>query len=166
MGEKTEQSSVELTPEPETLREFTEGRDGKGRFTAEQRSPGRKKGSKNKLPADIRKLVAANAGEIVTAMIDRAKKGNAHCGAALIRLIVSPMRETAGNIHVDLPKISTVAEAAGAISDTITAVTSGRLSPDSGKDLVAMLSALRVTLETVDLERRLQTIELAIKNQK
>ena len=148
---------------PSKSREIT-GRNAKtGRFLPGTRGPGRKKGSKNKVPADIRKLVAANSGEIVAAMIEKAKKGNAHCGAALIRLIVSPMREQAGNIHVDLPKISSVAEAAGAISDTITAVTSGRLSPDSGKDLVAMLSALRVTLETVDLEKRLTTLEEKIK---
>lgn len=154
---------MQPTEKPKESREIT-GRNAKsGRFLPGTRGPGRKKGSKNKVPADIRKLVAANAGEIVGAMIEKAKSGNAHCGAALIRLIVSPMRETAGNIHVDLPKISTVAEAAGAISDTITAVTSGRLSPDSGKDLVAMLAALRVTIESVDLERRLSVIEDVIK---
>jgi len=141
-------------------------RGPKGRFLPGNRGPGRKKGSKNKVPADIRALVAANSGEIVQAMIEKAKKGNAHCGAALIRLIVSPMRETAGNINVDLPKISTVAEAAGAISDTITAVTSGRLSPDSGRDLVAMLAALRVTIESVDLEKRLSAIEDTIRKSK
>jgi hypothetical protein len=142
------------------------GRAKSGRFLPGTRGPGRKKGSKNKVPADIRSLVAANAGEIVTAMIEKAKKGHAHCGAALIRLIVSPMREQAGNIHVDFPKISTVAEAAGAISDTITAVTSGQLSPDSGRDLVAMLAALRVTIESVDLEKRLSAIEDVIKKSK
>jgi hypothetical protein len=159
MGEKTEQSSVELTPEPENLRENTEGRDGKGRFTAEQRSPGRKKGSKNKLPADIRKLVAANAGEIVAAMIAKAKAGNAHAGSALIRLVVSPLRESADAIRVDLPKIGTIEEAAGAIATVIAATTTGRLSPDAARDIVQMIGTLRTTIEAVDLEKRLAAIE-------
>jgi len=151
---------------PSDSREITDERDKKGRFTSNQVSPGRKKGSKNKLAPSVRALVAADAEEIVKAMISKAKSGNAHCGAALLRLVCSPLRETADPILLDLAAITSVDEAASAISAVIAATTAGRLSPDAGKDLVGMIGVLSKAFETRDLEIRLSVLEAAIKSQK
>jgi len=144
----------------------TDERDKKGRFTSNQTSPGRRKGSKNKLAPSVRALVAADAEEIVKAMIIKAKSGNAHCGAALLRLVCAPLRETADPIMIDLAAISTPSEAAAAISTVIAATTAGKLSPDAAKDVVNMIAMLSKAIETVDLEKRLSTIEETIKKSK
>jgi hypothetical protein len=145
------------------LRSSADGRDRKGRFTPEQ-NRGRRRGSKNKLPRDVRKLVADHAVDIVEVMIDKACKGNVNAGAALLRLVVGPAKDKGEPIRLDLKQISTVAEAATAISYTIAATTCGKISPDAAKDIVAMLATLSKAYETRDLEIRLSAIETTIKN--
>jgi hypothetical protein len=118
---------------------------------------------KNRIPANIRGLVAESAEEIVRSMIKKARGGNSHAGAALLRLICSPLRESADPITLDLKKITTPADAAEAISAVISSVTAGQISPDSARDLVGMIGVLSKAYETRDLEIRLSAIETTIK---
>lgn len=141
----------------------TEVRDQLGRFVPGQKGGGRKRGSKNRLPRDIRRLVAENADAIARAMIVKAKSGNSHAGTALLRLVCAPAKETSEPITLDLQRITSAADAADAISDVILATTTGKLSPDGARDLVSMISALLKSFESVDLERRLGAIESALK---
>lgn len=99
-------------------------------------------------------------------MIKKARGGNSHAGASLLRLICSPLRESADPITLDLDVISTPAQAATAISRVILATTAGQISPDAGKTVVDMVSSLSKALESVDLEKRLSTIEEIIKKSK
>ena len=144
------------------LRSSTAGRDGKGRFTPQQ-NPGRRRGSRNKLPRDVRKLVADHAAGIAQAMVDKALNGNVNAGAALLRLIVAPAKEQSEPIRINLKQITTAIEAAAAIGDTIAATTSGKISPDAARDVVAMIATLAKSIETADLERRLKAIESTLK---
>lgn len=144
------------------LRSSADGRDSRGRFTPQENS-GRKRGSRKKLPRDVRQLVADHAADIVKAMIDKARNGHVNAGAALLRLVVAPAKEQGEPIRIDLKKITTAVEAAAAIGDTIAATTCGKVSPDAARHVVAMIATLAKSIETADLERRLAAIEAALQ---
>jgi hypothetical protein len=59
--------------------------------TADEKETDR--GSKNRLPADIRRLVGRHAIKITQAVLTKARAGDARAAAILLKLVVPPMRD-------------------------------------------------------------------------
>lgn len=71
---------------------------------------------------------------------------------------VAPVPKTPP-IRLDLPKIETSKDAAGALSAVVVAVAGGELSLEQGQGLAALIEAQRKVFETSEIEDRIRRLE-------
>ncbi len=115
---------------------------------------GRPKGSG--LAGELRKAIAANAGEIIAALIVKAREGDVQAGRLLLDRIVPALKSE--TLPVRLPGVTagTLTERAYA---ALTAAGNGELSPDAANALLAAVGGLARIVETDELERRIAALE-------
>jgi Family of unknown function (DUF5681) len=102
--------------------------------------------------------IGAEAGkDIMAAVVTAAKGGDMRAADILLRRL---WPERKGRpVQMDLPGImapSDIVAALGAVAD---AVATGELSPEEGAAVAGILEAQRRAVETVELERRIATLE-------
>jgi hypothetical protein len=120
-------------------------------------NPGRPKGSKHKTTLIAEKLMQDDAREIVKSVIAAAKKGDmTACKIVLDR--IAPIRK-GRPIRVDLPEAHTAGDVAAALAAVVTAMAAGELTPDEASMVASVLEVRRKSIETVELENRLRTVE-------
>lgn len=66
-------------------------------------------------------------------------------------------------IHIRLPEMKTAAEIPAVISEVLTAVGQGEISPSEAQSVVAIVDAQRKAIETADLLVRIQQLEASAK---
>ena len=119
--------------------------------------PGRPQGSRNKATIALDKI-ADDAGEdILKTMVEAAKGGDLRA-AELVLSRIWPARK-GRPVTLDLPKIETAADIVSALGAVADAVAAGDLTPDEGSAVANVLEVKRRTIETVDLERRIEVLE-------
>jgi hypothetical protein len=118
---------------------------------------GRPAGSRSKTLLALDALGEGEAEDIVRAMIDKAKEGDATAARPILDR-VWPARKGA-RLRFDLPDVTNADELPGAIAAVNRQVAEGEISPDEGALIVGLLEAHRKVIETSELAARLAALE-------
>lgn len=123
---------------------------------------GKKKGCRNKATIIAEEMLDGEAGEIFKIAIQKAKDGDVamvkFCGDKIL-----PSRKSRP-IKIDLPEIKTAEGIDDAQNKIMINVANGQITPDEGTALSGMLESRRKTLETVEMEKRLEELEANARN--
>jgi hypothetical protein len=122
-------------------------------------NPGRPKGARHKTTILAEKLMQADAEAIVKAVIDAAKGGDMTAAKIVLDRIAPVQKDRTAFRMRDLV---TAADASRAMSDVITAVAAGTISPSEGEAVSRIVASFVSTLEAGDFEARLAALELRV----
>ena len=118
---------------------------------------GRPAGSRSAALVALDALGEESASDIVQAMIDKAKGGDAMTGRLILER-VWPTRKGA-RIAFNMPEVKTPADLSGAIASINRQTADGDISPDEASLIVGLLDAQRKAIETNELADRLAALE-------
>ena len=118
---------------------------------------GRPAGSRSKVLVALDALGEGEAENIVKAMIEKAKSGDAVAGRTILERVWPPRK--GARLMFKLPEINTASDLVGAIAGVNRQTADGMLSPDEASIIVGLLEAQRRAIETSDLAVRLATLE-------
>lgn len=122
---------------------------------------GKPKGARNKATRTALALMEGAADEIVQAVIDEARGGNIQAARVVLDKLVPNAKDRA--VRVDLPGLDTASGVADAQTEILRAVASGDLTPSEASTLSGIVEGRRKALETVELERRIEALEVLRK---
>lgn len=118
---------------------------------------GRRAGSRSKVLTALDALGEGEAEAIVSAMIGKAKDGDAVAARTILER-VWPARKGA-RLEFDLPEVTKAEDLPAAVAAVTRQVADGEISPDEGTAIVALLEAHRKAIETSDLAERVAALE-------
>ena len=118
---------------------------------------GRPKGSLNATTRMVQALLDGDAEEIVRKAIELAKAGDGPVLRAVLERLAPARKDNP--VTLALPAVETAADAKAASSAVLSAVATGEITPAEGQSVMALLSAHRAIVETVDLEARIAALE-------
>ncbi len=123
---------------------------------------GRPKGSG--LSAQLRAAIEQDAPSIIKTMIEQAKAGDMQAAKALLDRVLPALKPESQAIHLpELVAADTMAEKARAAID---AAGAGAVSPSAASDLVSAIAGLAKIIETTELQKRLEALELLLTPKK
>ena len=123
---------------------------------------GRPKGSG--LSAQLRAAIEQDAPSIIKAMIEQAKGGDTAAAKTLLDRVLPALKPESQAIHLpELVAADTMAEKARAAID---AAGAGAVSPSAASDLVSAIAGLAKIIETTELQKRLEALELLLTPKK
>lgn len=135
----------------------TGNRDERGRFGPG--NPGKPPGTRHKATRAVEALLDGEAEALSRKAVDMALSGD---GAALrlcLERIAPPRKDSP--VSFELPKMETAQDAARAAAAIVQAVADGELTPTEGAHCMALVDSYRRTLETTEIETRLNRLEAA-----
>jgi len=139
---------TEKTPRKhEHLRKWQPGESG----NPKGRPPG------SGLAGSLRRAIAAQAADVIAALIAKAKEGDVQAARALLDRLVPPLR--AQSAPVAIPGFDTATGLAERAQAALRAAGRGEVPPDVAAGLVAAVGALAKIIETEELERRIRALE-------
>ena len=118
---------------------------------------GRPKGSRNKSTSVVQQLLEEHSEPIGRKCVIEALKGN----PAALKLCMerlAPVRHDAP-VRVKLPIVSTAQDVSTAEQKVIQSIASGNITPNQGESIANTLEKRRKTIETVDMQARLERLE-------
>jgi len=123
---------------------------------------GRPKGSG--LSAQLRQAIEGEAASIIDALIEQAKGGDTAAAKTLLDRVLPALKPESQAIHLpELVAAGTMAEKARAAID---AAGAGAVSPSAASDLVSAIAGLAKIIETTELQKRLEALELLLTPKK
>ena len=135
------------------------GRKTDGTFAPGNALGGRTKGSRNGTTMAVEALLDGQSEALTQRAIDAALDGD---GAALRLCLdrICPPR-TDRPVPFALPEMKSANDAAGAMAGILEAVAEGEITPSEANGVAGIVEVYRKTLETTELETRLQALEQA-----
>lgn len=118
---------------------------------------GRRAGSRSKVLVALDALGEGEAEDIVKAMIEKAKGGDAVAARTVLERIWPPRK--GARLQFDLPEVTTAIDLPGAIATVNRQVADGDISPDEGALVIGLLEAHRKAIETSNLAARVAALE-------
>lgn len=118
---------------------------------------GRAPGSRNRLTIAAEALLEGEAQALTRKAIELALEGDTTALKLCLERIVPQRRSR--SVTFATPRIDRVEDLAQAIGTIFHEVAGGKLRLDEGAALVGMLESKRRAMETVDLEKRLRSLE-------
>ena len=119
--------------------------------------PGRPAGSRNKATVALDKIADDAGEEILQKMVEAAEGGDMRA-AELVLARIWPARK-GRPIALTLPPIKSAADVVTALGAVADAVAAGDITPDEGSAVANVLETKRRSIETADLERRIEVLE-------
>jgi hypothetical protein len=140
-------------------------KQGGGRFQkGKSGNPnGRPPGSRNKTTLAVDALLDGEAETLTRKAIEKAKEGD----MAAIRLCmdrIAPVRKDRP-VTFSLPPIAGATDAAKASAALLAAVSAGEITPNEAAEIGRLLETYVKTLETAELEQRLNKLEEIMSNE-
>ncbi len=135
------------------------GRKTDGTFAPGNALGGRTKGSRHRTTMAIEELLDGQAEALTQKAISAALEGD---GAALrlcLERICPPRKDRP--VPFVMPEMNNSKDAANAMAEIILAVADGEVTPDEAGSVASLIEQYRRTLETTELETRLQALEQA-----
>ncbi|MCE3232433.1 MAG: hypothetical protein K0R98_690 [Rickettsiaceae bacterium] len=123
---------------------------------------GKPKGARNKTTLAIQELLDGESETITRKAIELAKAGD----MTAIRLVMErilPARKDSP-ITFEMPVINKLNDIVAAVGAVIKAVSDGEITPSEGQSITAMVENLRRSIETLELEQKLEHLESLIKS--
>lgn len=118
---------------------------------------GRPPGARNKATRAAEALLDGEAETLTRACVTAALGGDMMALRLCLERILPPRRDRP--IEFNLAPISTAAEACAAVGEIVEAVSSGDLTPTEATAVAGLVDVFVRTLETRDLEARVQALE-------
>ena len=109
------------------------------------------------LAGSLRRAIAAQAADVIAALITKAKEGDVQAARALLDRLVPPLR--AQSAPVAIPGFDTATGLAERAQAALRAAGRGEVPPDVAAGLVAAVGALAKIIETEQLEQRIRALE-------
>ncbi|MEM7472923.1 MAG: DUF5681 domain-containing protein [Pseudomonadota bacterium] len=132
-----------------------DGRNSDGTFA--KGNPGRPKGTRLKVTRAVEELLEGQAEALSQKAVELALGGDTTALRLCIERI-APVRKDSP-VEFDLPEMTCAEEAALAASAVLKAVSQADLTPLEGASLMGLIEQYRRTLETTQIEKRLQALE-------
>ena len=146
---------ISRAPEGRNNGTTTEGRNPDGTFA--QGNPGRPAGARHRVTRVVENLLEGEAEGLTRKAIDKALEGD----TTALRLClerIAPQRKDSP-VEFDLPRMESAQDASQAAQAVLQAVSEGSLTPMEGASVMALVEGYRKTLETTELERRIEALE-------
>jgi hypothetical protein len=135
------------------------GKTAGGRFQPGNKfGKGRPTGSRNHTTLVLDAIADGEAEAVLRKLLEQAKAGDGRA-IEIVLARVWPVRK-GRPVRFDLPTMETAGDLAAALGEIAHGVADGMLTPDEGSAVAGILEAKRKALETLDLERRLQNLEM------
>jgi hypothetical protein len=123
---------------------------------------GRPKGSG--ISAKLRQAIEGEAEAIIKTMIEQAKAGDMQAAKALLDKVLPTLKPEA--LSVLLPDMVGAETLSAKAEAAIDAAGAGELSPSAASDLVSAIAGLAKIIETTELQKRLEALELLLTPKK
>jgi hypothetical protein len=118
---------------------------------------GKKPGTRNRSTMLVEQMIGDEAARITGNLIRSALEGKAWAIQTCMKRAAPPARSR--TVTIELPMVDTPAGIVAAGARLIEATAAGELAPDEADRLSALLDKQRLALETVELERRIASLE-------
>jgi len=135
------------------------GRKTDGTFAPGNSMGGRTKGSRHKATMAIEALLDGQAEALTQKAISAALEGDGTALRLCLERICPPRKDRP--VPFVMPEMSSSKDAANAMAGIIMAVADGDMTPDEAGSVTSIIEQYRRTLETTELEGRLQALEQA-----
>ena len=123
---------------------------------------GRPKGSG--LSAQLRAAIEQDAPSIIKTMIEQAKAGDMQAAKALLDRVLPALKPESQAIH--LPELVAAPTLADKAKAAIDAAGAGDIAPSAASDMVSAIAGLAKIIETTELQKRLEALELLLTPKK
>jgi len=123
---------------------------------------GRPKGSG--LSAQLRAAIEQDAPSIIKTMIEQAKAGDMQAAKALLDRVLPALKPESQAIH--LPELVAAGTMADKAKAAIDAAGAGDIAPSAASDMVSAIAGLAKIIETTELQKRLEALELLLTPKK
>jgi len=120
-------------------------------------NPGKPPGARHKVTLAAETLLDGEAEALTRKCIELAKEGDTTALRLCLERILPPVRGR--RIVLDLPPVDSSADVLKAHAATIKAMGEGQITPDEAATVAGVLEAKRKAIETVEMEKRLATLE-------
>jgi hypothetical protein len=124
---------------------------------------GRKQGSRHKVTLAAQSLLEGEAENITRKCIELALEGDITAIKLVMERIVPVKKDSP--VEFKLPAIKTADKIFKASQAVLKAVSKGELTPNEAQSIVGLLEVHRRSLETVELEKRIEELEEETKAQ-
>lgn len=120
---------------------------------------GKKKGTRNRTTLLVEQMIEGEAEALTQTAINLAKTGDPSLLRAMLDRLAPARRER--TIAIDIPALTSPADAPAVAARLIEAVAVGEIAPSEAQALAGLLEAYRRQSELADLEGRLRALEAA-----
>lgn len=130
-----------------------------GRFKPGQSGnpAGRPAGARHKAVEALDLLGRKAAAEIIEAVIEAAKGGDARCAELVLRRIWPEVKSRP--VQINLPKVTDAASVTDALARVVKAAAAGEITVDEAQALTTLIEGQRRAIETTTLEARIAALE-------
>lgn len=135
------------------------GRKSDGTFAPGNSAGGKKPGSRHRVTRAIEALLEGQHEALTQKAIALALAGDGPALRLCLDRIAPPRKDSP--VSFTLPPITTAADTIAASSSLLAAVADGEVTPDEAGRVMALLTAHKALVETGDLERRIEALEVA-----
>jgi hypothetical protein len=125
---------------------------------------GKPRGSRNATTILFDELLKDNAQALIEKAIEMAKGGDGPALRLCIDRLAPPRKDRP--VWFELPKMKESRDAVTASAAIVEAVASGDLAPSEAAELSKVVDGYARSLQTIEFEQRLSTLEKAIANDK
>jgi hypothetical protein len=147
-------SSVKKSKSPKN-----NGRKSDGTFAVGNALGGKTKGARHKATMAVETLLDGQVDQLTQKAVDTALGGDMTAMRLCLERICPPRKDRP--VLVDLPEMKDAENASQVMARILEAVAEGDITPDEARGLSAIVEVYRKTLETTELETRLQVLEQA-----
>ena len=137
--------------EPRNPRANTRGRP------FERGNPGKPPGARSRVTRAMEELFEGQHVALTQAAIDKALEGDTVALRLCLDRLAPPRKDAP--IAIELPAVTSAADAVAASAAVLAAVAAGECTPDEGGRVMALLTAHKAIVEAGDLERRITALE-------
>lgn len=120
-------------------------------------NPGRRRGARHRVTVAVEALLEGQHEALTQKAVEKALEGD----TVALRLCldrIAPARRDAP-ITIELPAVTSAADAVTASAAVLAAVAAGDCTPDEGGRVMALLTAHKAIVEAGDLEQRIAALE-------
>ncbi len=125
---------------------------------------GRPHGSRNKTTIAIEALLDGEAEALTRKAVDLALEGDMAALRLCLERICPPRKSRF--IAIELPRVETAKDITAAHAVVIEAMARGDITPDEASSVAGVLDARRKSLETTEIENRIEALELLKESRK
>lgn len=124
-------------------------------------NPGKPKGSRHRATQAVQQLLDGEAEAITQKAVAMALEGDGPALRLCLERIAPPRRDAP--VTFALPPMKTAQDAATAAASVLASVADGEMTPAEGAHVMALVETYRRTLETTELEARMNALEGKMK---